>query len=40
MFSWTALAAFLAAPALSASNVLLRSRAGSKEIPKLDPESS
>ena len=39
MFSWTALAALLAAPALSASNAFRRSRAGSKTIPKLDPGS-
>src|ERR1700756_3848504 len=39
MFSWTALAAFLAAPALSVSKAFLRSRAGSKAIPSFDPES-
>jgi tRNA(adenine34) deaminase len=39
MFPSTALAAFLAAPVLSVSKALLRSRAGSKAIPKFDPES-
>jgi tRNA(adenine34) deaminase len=39
MISWTVLAAFLAAPALSVSNAFLRHRAGSKAIPKLDPEA-
>jgi tRNA(adenine34) deaminase len=39
MISWTALAVFLAAPALFVSNAFLRSRAGSRAIPKLDPES-
>lgn len=39
MFSWAALTAFLAAPALSVSKAFLRSRAGSKAMPKFDPES-
>jgi tRNA(adenine34) deaminase len=39
MFSWAALTAFLAAPALSVSKAFLRSRAGSKAIPKLDSAS-
>jgi len=39
MISWTALAAFLAAPALLVSKAFLHSRAGSRAIPKLDPES-
>jgi tRNA(adenine34) deaminase len=39
MFSWTALATFLAAPALSVSKAFLRSRAGSKAVPTFDPES-
>jgi tRNA(adenine34) deaminase len=39
MISWAALAAFLAVPALSVSKAFLRSRAGSKTIPKLDPDS-
>src|ERR1700757_4591361 len=38
-FSWTAVGAFLAAPAPSVSKVFLRSRAGSKAIPSFDPES-
>jgi tRNA(adenine34) deaminase len=39
MISWTALAALLAAPALLVSKAFLRSRARSRAIPKLDPES-
>src|ERR1700747_1235611 len=39
MCSWLAVAAFLAAPALSVSTAFLRSRAGSKAIPSFDPES-
>lgn len=39
MISWTALAACLAAPALLVSKAFLHSRAGSRAIPKLDPES-
>ena len=39
MISLTALAAILAAPALSVSKAFLRSRAGSNAIPKLDPAS-
>jgi tRNA(adenine34) deaminase len=39
MFSCTALTAFLAAPALAVSKAFLRSRAGSKAIPKFDAES-
>jgi tRNA(adenine34) deaminase len=38
MFSWAALTAFLAAPALSVSKAFLRSRAGSKAMPKFDPK--
>ena len=40
MFSRAALSAFLAAPALSVSKAFLRSRAGSRAIPKLDPKSA
>jgi len=39
MFSWPALAALLAAPALSMSKTFLRWRAGSQAIPRLDAES-
>jgi len=39
MISWTILAAFLAAPALLVSKAFLRSRADSRAISKLDPES-
>jgi tRNA(adenine34) deaminase len=39
LISWTALAAFLAGPALLVSKAFLHSRAGSRAIPKLDPES-
>ena len=38
-FSRAALTAFLAAPALSVSKAFLRPLAGSKAMPKLDPES-
>lgn len=38
IFSWAALTAFLAAPALAVSKAFLRSRAGSKAMPKFDPE--
>jgi tRNA(adenine34) deaminase len=39
MFPRAALAALLAAPVLSVSEAFLRSRAGSKAVAKLDPES-
>jgi tRNA(adenine34) deaminase len=39
MISWIALTAFLAAPALSVSKAFQRSRANSRQLPKLDPES-
>jgi tRNA(adenine34) deaminase len=39
MFSWAALTAFLAAPALSVSKAFLRLRASPKAMPKFDPKS-
>jgi tRNA(adenine34) deaminase len=39
IFSLAALTAFLAAPALAVSKAFLRLRAGSKTMPKFDPES-
>jgi tRNA(adenine34) deaminase len=39
MISWTALAAFLAAPALLVSKAFLHWRTALRPIPKLDPES-
>jgi tRNA(adenine34) deaminase len=39
MISWIALAAFLATPVLSVSKAFLHSRAGSRPISKVDPES-
>jgi tRNA(adenine34) deaminase len=39
MFSWAALTAFLAAPALSVSKAFLRSRASPNAMPKFDPKS-